>query len=80
MTVSEIISAAKELPENDRREVIRELQESLPTDDEPVALSPEWMAEIQRRVAEMDAHPEKSRPWAEVRSEIMAEISSHVGR
>lgn len=76
MTVSEIITAAKELSEEDRREVIRGLQETLSTEDEPFALSPEWMAEIQRRVAEMDAHPERSVPWKQVYDATMARLAS----
>lgn len=80
MTVSEIITAAKELSNDDRREVIRELQESLPLDDEPVALSPEWMAEIQRRAAELDAHPERAVPWEEVYQRALARIASHVAK
>lgn len=78
MTIEEILFAAKQLPVDDRKLIVQELNESLPEDDELFTLSPEWTAEIQRRVAEMDAHPEKSRPWPQVRDELMAEISSHV--
>lgn len=80
MTVSEIISAAKVLSEDDRREVIRELQETLPAEDEPFELSPEWMAEIQRRVAELDAHPESAVPWEEVYQRALARIADHVAK
>lgn len=80
MTVPEIISAARELSEDDRREVIRELQETLPTEDEPAALSPEWMVEIQRRAAELDAHPERGIPWEQVHNEALARVMKHVGQ
>lgn len=81
MTVFEIISAAKVLSAEDRREeVIRELQETLPTVDEPIALSPEWMAEIPWRAAELDAHPERAVPWEEVYQRALGRIVSHVAK
>jgi putative addiction module component (TIGR02574 family) len=78
MTVAEIITAAKQLDLEDRMHVVRELQETLPADEEPITLSPEWMTEIQRRADELKAHPERAIPWEEARERIRAKIGSHV--
>lgn len=79
MTVSEIITAAKQLSVEDRKEVVQQLQETLP-EEEPFELSPEWTAEIQRRIAEADAHPERSVPWEQVHNAALARIANHLAR
>lgn len=79
MTVAELISAAKQLAVDERKQLVQEVQETLPIEDEPLALSPEWMAEIQRRAAELDAHPERGIPWEQVHNEALARIRKHVG-
>jgi len=77
MTVSELMTAAKALNVDDRRRLLFELEDSL-DEEAPPALSPEWMAEIHRRAAEMDAHPEIGIPWEQVRAELRAKIANHV--
>ncbi len=51
MSVEQIVSAALELPEEDREEVISRLQDSL-TDDE---VDQAWRAEVRRRLALIEA-------------------------
>jgi putative addiction module component (TIGR02574 family) len=80
MTIAEIITAAKQLPVEDRRQIVQELQETLPVEDECFPLSPEWMTEIHRRAAELDAHPERAIPWEEVYERALAKIATYVDK
>jgi putative addiction module component (TIGR02574 family) len=79
MTVAEIINAAKALPPEERQRVLLELQDHV-DDDKSLTLSPEWMAEIQRRIADLDAHPEHTVSWEEVEKKALARIAAHVDR
>jgi putative addiction module component (TIGR02574 family) len=80
MTVTEVITAAKQLDLRERMLIVSELQETLPADDEVVPLSPEWMAEIERRIADADAHPGQGIPWETVHNEALARVMKHVGK
>jgi putative addiction module component (TIGR02574 family) len=80
MTVDEILTAAKQLPPEDRRLLVDELQETLPEEEGCLPLSPEWMAEIQRRAAELDAHPERAIPWEQVYERALAKIATYVDK
>jgi putative addiction module component (TIGR02574 family) len=80
MTVAELLAEAMQLPVEDRKLIVQELQDSLSTDDECFSLSPEWLAEIQRRIADSDAHPERSIPWEQVHKEALARIAAHVAK
>ncbi len=54
------------LPEAERREIAQELWESLEESDLP-PLTPEQMAEIDRRLEEHERDPSTAIPWEEVR-------------
>ena len=51
---SALLSAAARLPVADRLKLIDDLAATVP-DDQPPSLSDEWLAEIERRSAEIDA-------------------------
>jgi putative addiction module component (TIGR02574 family) len=51
------------LPEEERREIAEELLESV----DPPELTDELKAELARRMAHLDAHPEDLIPWEQVR-------------
>lgn len=70
---SSVLSAAQQLPEQDRLRLIDALWESVPPDCE-APFSDEWAEEIERRVAELDAGTAKTVPWSKVRDEALARI------
>ncbi len=61
-----LLSAASQLPLAERFQFIDELWATVP-EEAPQSLLPEWAAEIERRVAELDAGGETLVPWETVR-------------
>jgi putative addiction module component (TIGR02574 family) len=57
------------LPEAERREIVHELLESLEESDLP-PLTPEQMAETDRRIEEHRRDPSTAIPWEEVRDRL----------
>ena len=44
--------------------------------DSPPILSPEdYRAELDRRIKEMDEHPERNIPWEQVKKELLEEVN-----
>jgi putative addiction module component (TIGR02574 family) len=70
---SSILSAAQQLPEQDRLRLIDALWETVPPETE-AHFSEEWAREIERRVAELDSGTAKTVPWAQIREEALARI------
>jgi putative addiction module component (TIGR02574 family) len=64
-----VLSAASGLPVTDRLRLIDDLAASVP-DDQPPTLSAEWLAEIERRSAELDSGAATPEPWQEVRERL----------
>lgn len=55
--------------------VIRDLEEDMVSEialPEGYSTREEWFAELDRRVAEDDAHPENAVPWETVKAELAA--------
>jgi putative addiction module component (TIGR02574 family) len=67
----DILSMASQLPVDDRLRLIDDLASSVP-DDRPPNLSPEWLAEIQRRSDEIDAGTVKTESWSVIRERLYA--------
>jgi putative addiction module component (TIGR02574 family) len=65
------VDPAKLSPEQ-RLQLIGELWDSL--EDEALPLEPELLAELDRRLAELDANPSEGRPAAEVIARIRATL------
>jgi putative addiction module component (TIGR02574 family) len=63
-----ILSAATQLPVDERLRLIGDLSDSIP--EQEVQLSPEWMEEIERRSAEIDAGTAKLEDWESVRERV----------
>jgi putative addiction module component (TIGR02574 family) len=63
-----ILSAATQLPVDERLRLIGDLSDSIP--EQEVQLSPEWMEEIERRSAEIDAGTAKLEEWESVRERV----------
>jgi putative addiction module component (TIGR02574 family) len=68
-------SAAVQLPIEERMRLIDELWESIPEDDCP-PLSPEWIAEIERRSAEIDAGTAELEDWESVRQRLFERVDA----
>jgi putative addiction module component (TIGR02574 family) len=68
MGVSEIIEKIRALPPEERREVVERIEIEFAGLDEE--LSPEQLAELDRRAEEALRHPERGRPVEEVFAEI----------
>lgn len=66
---------ASELPERDRATLAGLLIESLEGEPEP-DVEAAWLAEIERRVAELDAGTVKVIPWEEVRRRLLDRLNA----
>ena len=66
--IEAILASAKQLSVDERLELIDALWETVPTNALP-PLSDEWLAEIERRSAELDAGTVTTIPWEQVRDE-----------
>ena len=68
-----VCSAAAELSVADRLRLIDDLAASVP-DDQPPSLSDEWLAEIDRRSAEIDSGTARTESWADVRRRLLHKV------
>lgn len=73
-TFVDLWKEASELPEKDRADLAGLLLESLEGEpDEGVEAA--WAAEIERRVAELDAGRVKTIPWEDVRQRLLDRLN-----
>jgi putative addiction module component (TIGR02574 family) len=76
MTVDQLRQATLALTEADRRRLARDILDSLtlepPPDDRDFVLTPEMKAELDRRLADLDAHPDEVLTWDEVMASLRA--------
>jgi putative addiction module component (TIGR02574 family) len=68
-----VLTAAQQLPEDDRLRLIDALWQSLPAES-AAAIPDEWAREIECRVAELDAGTAETTPWPQIRDEALARI------
>lgn len=68
-----ILSAAQNLPEQDRLRLIDALWDTVPPDSES-PFSDEWAREIERRAAELDAGIAQTTPWLQIREAALARL------
>ncbi len=68
-----VLTAAFALPVAERLQLIDALAATVP-DDSPPTLSPEWLAELERRSAEIDSGTVKLIPWEEVRTGVFKKV------
>lgn len=74
MSVVEIIEKIRALPPEERREVVERIGNEFPEFDD--GLSPEQIAELERRAAELRKNPEAGIPWETVRAELHARLKN----
>ncbi len=77
MNRTDLLAAAKKLPTKDRVVLLREVWDSIEDSDEwPDPTMPEWLKqELDRRLEDDLAHPERARPWEEVKAELLARLT-----
>jgi putative addiction module component (TIGR02574 family) len=73
--VSTLFRDASELSEHDRATLAGLLIESLEAEPDP-DVEAAWSAEIQRRVAEIEAGNVKTIPWEEVRQRLLDRLNA----
>ena len=64
--MSVLFEEAIKLPDADRRKLAYDLLDTLDDPKDEFYLSPEQEAELERRIAEHEKHPEDAIPWEEV--------------
>ena len=67
-----ILAAASQLPVDQRMQLIDDLTDTLP--EHPSGLSPEWIEEIERRSAEIDAGMVELVDWETVRKDLFRRV------
>lgn len=68
-----VLIAAQQLPEPDRVRLIYALWDTVPPHSE-TPFSDDWVVEIERRVAALDAGTTTTVPWSQVREEALARL------
>ncbi|MCE9548266.1 MAG: addiction module protein [Planctomycetia bacterium] len=68
-----VLSAAQQLPEQDRLRLIDALWDTVPPESD-APFSDEWASEIERRISQLDAGEAKSVPWTQIRDAALARI------
>lgn len=74
-SVTEVFRDATDLSEHDRATLAGLLIESLEGEPDP-GVEAAWAAEIERRVAELDAGTIKTIPWEEVRQRLLDRLNA----
>ena len=65
----------QQLPVVERLQAVEDLWDSIAEDSQqPLVLSAEQRAELDRRLDDLEANPQDSLPWEKVRARIMAEL------
>jgi putative addiction module component (TIGR02574 family) len=71
--VTELFKQASELSESDRAELAALLLESLEVEAKE-GVEDAWAAEVQRRIAELDAGAVKTVQWEEVKAKLLRRL------
>lgn len=69
-----VLSAAQQLPNNDRLRLIDALWDSVPPESD-APFSDEWAREIERRVVALDDGTAETIPWPKIRDEALARLA-----
>ena len=69
------VKTLQQLPVVERLQAVEDLWDSIAADSQqPLGLSGEQRAELDRRLDDLEANPQDSLPWEKVRARIMAEL------
>jgi putative addiction module component (TIGR02574 family) len=75
MSANEILEAAKALPKEERIKLAQDFWEIIVEDGYDPELTPEQAAELDRRLADLEANPRDVVPWEQVRAELDKRLS-----
>ncbi len=65
-----------ELSVPERIQLVEDLWDSVAAETPPLTLTPDEVAELERRLAEMDANPDSGIPWEQVKADIERHLHS----
>jgi putative addiction module component (TIGR02574 family) len=74
MSRAEILDELRRMPETERRELVETIDREFGGFDED--LTPEQIAELERRAEELRQHPERGIPWETVQAELNDRLKS----
>lgn len=70
---SPLLDTILRLPIDERVVLAHDIWKSIEDETATYILSDAWREEIERRLADLKAHPEDSIPWSQVLAELQAE-------
>ena len=70
MNATEILEAAKALPQEERIKLAQDFWEIIVEDGYDPDLTPEQAAELDRRLADLEANPHEGIPWEQVKADL----------
>jgi putative addiction module component (TIGR02574 family) len=73
MSAAEILEELRRMPEAERRELVETIESEF--GDLDGELTPEQIAELERRAEELRQHPERGIPWETVRDELLDRLT-----
>lgn len=68
------LSELLKLSEAERIRLAQDLCDSIPETSDALPLTPEQIRELEQRLAEHDADPSSSIPWADVRARVQEDV------
>ncbi len=68
------INDLKQLPVGERIQLVEDLWDSIVEDSSGIGLSPEHIAELDRRLDALEAQPAAGTPWEIARERILASL------
>ena len=74
MTIEQIIGTVKQLPRKDQINLVQELWQIVNPENSELRMTPAQIADLDRRIDELERNPEAVRPWSEVKKEIEVEL------
>jgi putative addiction module component (TIGR02574 family) len=70
MSATEILKAAKALPQDERIKLAQDFWEIIVEDGYDPDLTPEQAAELDRRLAEFEKNPREGIPWEQIEADL----------
>ena len=72
--MSTALEDLKQLPVSERIQLVEDLWDTIAVDSPVMGLSPEHLAELDRRLDALEAQPQAGTPWKIVRERILASL------
>jgi putative addiction module component (TIGR02574 family) len=68
------IEDLEQLPVSEKIQLVEDLWDSIAAETSPIGLSPQHLAELDRRLDALEANPSYGTPWSAVREKILAAL------